>query len=250
MVAQERSGNGGREIGMNVLAPGAMRSSVVACLLMVSAGLLAWAATPRTKMNQDASLAQAIPSQFGDWKELKTGLTQTSLSTNTQGGLTEEQPYDEVLMRTYANSKGEQVMLALAYAREQRQEVKIHRPEVCYTAQGYKPLDERDVEMPQTGGRSGVLGKRLLMGSSYRTEAVSYWIRMGSAYPQSGAGARMAILQYGLKGIVPDAVLVRASSIVAKPQEASSAFRRQERFLAELVQAMTAADASLLVAAK
>jgi EpsI family protein len=250
MVAQEKSGSGGREISMKVPASGAMRSSVIACLLMVGAGVLAWAATPRAKMNQDASLAQAVPSQFGEWTELKTGLTQASLSTNTQGGLTEEQPYDEVLMRTYGNSKGEQVMLALAYAREQRQEVKIHRPEVCYTAQGYKLLDERDVEVPQTGSRSGVLGKRLLMGSSYRTEAVSYWIRMGSAYPQSGAGARLAILQYGLKGIVPDAVLVRASSIVAKPGESSAAFARQERFLAELVQAMNATSASLLVAAK
>mgnify|MGYP003340463721 CR=1 FL=1 len=48
-----------------------------------------------------------------------------------------EQPYDQTLMRTYANSHGEQIMLALAWGERQRQDVKVHRPEVCYPAQGF-----------------------------------------------------------------------------------------------------------------
>ena len=53
-----------------------------------------------------------------------------------------EAPYDDVLMRSYTNAHGEVVMLALAYGRHQRQEIKIHRPELCYTSQGYAVLQE------------------------------------------------------------------------------------------------------------
>ncbi len=38
-------------------------------------------------------------------------------------------------LRSYVNANGDVVMLALAYGRHQRQEIKIHRPELCYTSQ-------------------------------------------------------------------------------------------------------------------
>ncbi len=227
-----------------------LRRSVIVCALLACASAGGLMATPHRTMARATVLGKTVPSQFGDWKEMPNGLAQMALSV-TDGERTEEQPYDEVVMRTYANGKGERVMLALAYAREQRQEVKIHRPEVCYVAQGYKLVDEQQVDMPQLGGMGGqgVHGQRLLMNSNNQTEAVSYWIRVGDFYPRGGLNTRMAILQHGFKGMVPDAILVRASSILGQPGEAAGAYERQESFLAQLVQAMRPADATMLVAA-
>jgi hypothetical protein len=58
----------------------------------------------------------------------------------------------------------------------------------------------------------------------------------------------VAILKDGLAGVVPDAILVRASSILASSDDAAAAYQRQERFLAELVQATRPDARRMLVA--
>jgi EpsI family protein len=227
-----------------------LRLSVVVAALMAASSVAAWVVQPRTLMAQSTSLEHTVPATFGEWTMLKDGVPQMALTVTPDGQRSEEQPYDEVVMRTYANRKGERVMLALAYAREQRQEVKIHRPEVCYKAQGYKPLEEVAADLPLAGHAGGIPGLRLLMSSNNRLEAVSYWIRVGPSYPRGGLDTRLTILKAGLGGVVPDAILVRASSILALPGEAAGAYERQERFLSDLVHAMRPADAKMLVAAE
>lgn len=225
-----------------------MRTSVLVAVLMGASSVLAWAVAPRHLMAQSTVLAQAVPHRFGDWTEMPNGIPQMALAVNPDGQRSEEQPYDEVVMRTYSNSKGQQVMVALAYAREQRQEVKIHRPEVCYRAQGYRALEEARADLPQPAHGGAVPGLRLLMDNGRRLEAVSYWIRVGKQYPRGGLETRWTILKDGFEGMVPDAILVRASSILAVPADSVDAYQRQERFLAELVQAMRPQDATMLVA--
>lgn len=224
--------------------------SALVCALFATSGVGAVLLKPRENMGQDILLEQVVPSAFGDWKALSTGLEQTSLSVATDGTLSEEQPYGQVIMRTYENTRGERVMLALGYAKQQKQEVKIHRPEVCYTAQGFKLLGDQLVDLPQSGSHAGIPGRRLLMRNSDRLEAVTYWIRVGADYPRGGLNTRIAILHYGLQGRVPDAMLVRASTILANEGESAQGFEQQERFLADLVRAMPRGPASMLVADK
>ncbi|MRX10982.1 EpsI family protein [Pseudoduganella sp. FT25W] len=235
---------------MSVWSMQGMRAGVLAGALMVAASVAAWAVQPRQLMAQMTSLEASVPARFGDWTQLRDGVPQMALSVAPDGQRSEEQPYDEVVMRTYVNSRGERVMLALAYAREQRQEVKIHRPEICYRAQGYRELDESPHDFPQLGAQPGIPGLRLLMDGSNRMEAVSYWIRVGAAYPRGGLDTRLAILKDGVAGVVPDAILVRASSILARQEDAAAAYERQERFLAELVHATRPEAARMLVAQK
>ncbi|MFS2007340.1 exosortase-associated protein EpsI, B-type [Duganella sp. CT11-25] len=227
----------------------ALAMSIVISALMAGSSVAAWVVKPRHTMEQTTPLEDTVPLAFGDWKALASGYQQMALSVAADGQRSEEQPYDQVVMRTYRNSHGEHVMLALAYAKQQQQELKIHRPEICYKAQGYEATGHQELDLPQAGNAPGIPGQRFFMTSGNRRETVSYWIRIGSDYPRSGTGARLAILEHGLHGVVPDAVLVRVSSIVANADEAAPAYRRQERFLAELVQAMPAPAARLLVAA-
>jgi EpsI family protein len=222
--------------------------SALVCALFATSGVGAVLARPGETMGQDIPLEQVVPNAFGDWKALSTGVEQTSLSVATDGTLSEEQPYGQVIMRTYENSRGERVMLALGYAKQQKQEVKIHRPEVCYMAQGFKVLGDQLVDLPQFKAHAGVPGRRLLMRNAERLEAVTYWIRVGGNYPRGGLNTRMAILQYGLQGRIPDAMLVRASSILANERETAHGFEQQEHFLADLVRAMPRRAATMLVA--
>ena len=77
------------------------------------------------------------------------------------------------------------VMLALAYGVNQRQEVKIHRPELCYVSQGFKLLERSQVALSAAQAALPVRAQRMLVQAPGRAEAVSYWIRIGDMYSTS-----------------------------------------------------------------
>lgn len=186
-----------------------------------------------------AILAQTVPTAFGDWKEVASDAEQVDPGKNAEDPST-DRPYDDVLMRAYGNSRGDVVLLTLAYGRNQRQEVKIHRPDVCYTAQGFQLVSRSSVSFPVSGvsGKS-VDGMRMLVTAPGRTELVSYWIRIGDVFTDNAWAIRYHIFQQGVSGHAVDGMLVRASQIVTDSGAASpERFRLQERFLADLVLAL------------
>ena len=203
-----------------------------------------------------ASLADSIPSQFGDWKEVAYAADQVDPGKGAADEPNMDRPYDDVLMRAYANSQGEVVLLALAYGRNQRQEVKIHRPDVCYTAQGFQLLERNSVALP-VNGTSGVQvqGMRMLVKAPGRVEAVSYWIRIGDVFTDNAWSIRYHIFLQGMQGRAVDGVLVRASQIVYGPVSKSRTgatasaerYRVQEAFLSDLVRALPAPARHLLL---
>lgn len=78
----------------------------------------------------------------------------------------------------------------------------------------------------------------MLVAAPGRVEAVSYWIRIGSSYSPSAWTTRYRIFSDGLRGRIPDGMLVRVSTIVPSAESAVPAtYRLQEGFLAELVAA-------------
>lgn len=187
-----------------------------------------------------AQLDAMLPRQFGDWQMLDV---QNNLVTmdNPQAA-SFEQPYDAQVMRTYRNSQGEYMMLAVAYGRNQRQDIKIHRPEVCYSASG------RQVQFVQPHGFTltsaagvPVTGKKMLtlnQGNNMH-EAVSYWIRIGDTFSSSGWAQRWHILKEGVKGRRTDGVLVRFSQTLAPDADAQASFRLQDQFAQELYNALS-----------
>jgi len=184
-------------------------------------------------------LAQTVPSVFGEWREVSSVTEQVDPDKNADEP-SMDRPYDDVLMRTYGNARGDVVLLTLAYGRNQRQEVKIHRPDVCYTAQGFSLINRSHVAFPVTGlsGRR-VESMRMLVSAPGRTEAVSYWIRIGDVFSDNAWAIRYHIFQQGISGRAVDGMLVRVSQIVSGADAASAErYRVQERFLADLVRAL------------
>ena len=211
-----------------------LRKARLIGLSMCLAALLAWVATPKVSATRLPPLAQWVPANFGDWHEVGGATDQV----NPVADPTLQNPYDDILMRSYANSRGDVVMVALAYGRSQRQEIKIHRPELCYLAQGYNLISSTATRLVLGGsGAAHVAGARMLVNTPGRTEAVSYWIRIGDMYSESAWATRYYILREGFKGKVHDGILVRVSQIVADGDSLDARYRLQEAFMGELIRA-------------
>jgi len=214
---------------------------IVLGLAMIATALgVQWLQPEPLPVNRRESLAQSIPTQFGEWKEVAYSGDQIDPGKGTADEPNMDRPYDDLLMRAYGNSHGDVVLLAIAYGRNQRQEVKIHRPDVCYTAQGFQLVERSSVSLPFAGSPgASVHGMRMLVKAPGRTEAVSYWIRIGNVFTESAWAIRYHIFKKGLAGQAVDGVLVRASRIEQGNAAAGGArYRVQEQFLGDLVRAL------------
>jgi EpsI family protein len=193
-------------------------------------------------------LEKMIPRAFGDWTEVKTAAIQIDLSPRDGEERSTNQPYDQTLMRSYVRKDGAMVMLAVAYGRTQRQEVKIHRPELCYVAQGFD-IGRKELVDLDLGGRSNLPVYRLVTHNDRRTEPVTYWIRIGDKISTSAWQSRWRILVEGLHGRIPDGILVRVSQVVPSLREADESYVLQQTFLRDLSGSVDLPTRKLLIGA-
>lgn len=222
-----------------------LKQALVACVLMVGAACAAYALTPTLDETvKPYDLEALIPQQFGGWHEQPNPYAQVGLVANPDDKSV-EQPYDRILMRSYHSGHGEDVMLALAWAQEQTQDIKIHRPETCYKAQGFNIENKETATLSSIGG-SPINIVRLMVSRGDRIEVVSYWIRVGDAFPLSALETRMKILRDGLAGKVDDGILVRASTIIEDRNGAKLAYQKQEKFLLDLAADPAVAKSQML----
>lgn len=195
-------------------------------------------------------LVDLIPKAFGDWREIDQGPAAIDPKLDRAGDEPNmDNPYDDILMRNYINADGSIVQLALAYGLRQRQEVKIHRPDLCYTAQGFQIRSISYAQFAGVGGEAQIYGSHMLASAPGRMEAVTYWIRIGNAYPRSSWSVRYQILKEGLKGNVDDGMLVRASEVLQGPNpDVARSYSLQKDFLRSLVEALPPDTRRLLLA--
>ncbi|MFL9610277.1 exosortase C-terminal domain/associated protein EpsI [Methylobacillus sp. Pita2] len=220
--------------------------NILAVCMVVSSGI-ALALTPDlSSVRADPQLETFVPSSFGQWQEVKTNQIQMDLTVRRDGEPSIDNPYDEVLMKSYANDKGQVIMLALAYGKMQRQEVKVHRPELCYTAQGFSIRNQQDTLVDVGGNSEAIPSKALLAGSRQREELVLYWIRIGNLISSSAWQTRLHIVEQGLKHQVVDGILVRTSQILGE-DDAGQSLQLQKQFLHDLVQAVPADKRKYLI---
>jgi EpsI family protein len=214
----------------------APRKALWVLAALAAAAIGASRLTPRIEIgDRDLELATLIPERFGAWTAEPEAVSQVWLVPNEAGEAVAAQAasYDDVLMRTYRRADGARVMVALAYGSRQTQEVKIHRPELCYYAQGFDvaALGRRDVRFSDS---RGVESRALLTRNRSRIEIVTYWVRLGDAVVHDPWTLRWAIFDAGLDGRVPDGLLVRTSSLTRSAEQAEAELDLQHEFLADL----------------
>lgn len=206
-----------------------VRNIILLVLMLASAGL-AVAIRPTQKIADHGPkvvLETMIPHAFGEWQEEKQSGTQI-VDPQTKEML--DKIYSQTLSRTYVNGSGYRVMLSIAYGNDQSDSMQVHKPEVCYPAQGFtlqnKELGTLDI------GNGQIPVTRILTTLGQRREPVTYWITVGNRVTQTGLQKKIIEMSYGLNGQIPDGMLFRVSSIDI---ESNSAFKLQGDFVKSLL---------------
>ncbi len=226
-----------------------MRAATGIFLASLVAGTLAMTLRPTPVKSAAApDLNAGIPLAIGRWHEQPAMVVQADLTVADPQDRSNLRPYDQTVTRDYVDPEGRHVMLAIAYALEQEQEVKVHRPDICYPAQGFTILSLKTVGLPlKRPDGAPVEGVQMLAQNGARLEAVVYWLRTGTVYSQRSWDARVHIFEEGLKGRRPDGILVRSSRLIHDPSEAARTFDELGVFLAELYASTTPPAARTLI---
>ncbi|MFZ4702099.1 MAG: exosortase-associated protein EpsI, B-type [Candidatus Methylumidiphilus sp.] len=206
-------------------------------LAMVCTAILAVVMKPSQKLaDQTAQIdfETMIPRQFDSWR---VDDSVTPVIANPQQQAVIGKIYAQTLSRTYVNGRGERVMLTIAYGTSQSDDLQVHRPEVCYSAQGFQ------VGEP-VRGRLSVAAKeipvtRLVAVNGLRNEPITYWTTVGDKVVKDNWDSKKQQLKLGFRGVVPDGLLFRVSTISA--DEASS-FKLQNEFINTLLGALKPGD--------
>ena len=206
-------------------------------LCMLAAAGLALALKPTHKIadgGPKVDLEMLIPKQFGDWK---IDETIAPLIANPEQQALINKIYNQTLSRTYVNSRNERIMLSIAYGGDQSDNMAVHKPEICYPAQGFALLKSPAISDFSTG--EGVIPvKRLVAAQGPRIEPITYWTTVGDAVEVNGLKWKLQQLKYGLTGKIPDGLLFRVSSIQSSPADDMQAYRVQDDFTREMLKAM------------
>jgi len=207
-----------------------------ALLWMVSSLAAATWLTPRTtwydKLGKPDYQA-LVPAAFGDWAEDPDAGRALVVPAETTEKL--NMIYSQIVSRTYIHKpSGRRLMLSLAYGDVQQGVRQLHRPEACYSSQGFTitpltlqtiHLDDRSLDVFRMTATAGA-----------RTEQVTYWIRVGDRVITGPADelnfTRMAL---GLEGVIADGLLFRVSEIAASAPDSDAL---QDRFIGDLLHAV------------
>ncbi len=206
------------------------RKAMIASVLMVVAFGVAQAWKPRVHLADQrpkVDLEAMFPREFNGWK-VDTNVPLQLISPDTAALL--NKIYNQTLSRTYVNAQGERIMLSVAYGGDQSDATKAHRPEVCYPAQGFQITSLTDGAL-QAAGQFVLPVRRLTTKLGSRNEPVTYWIVVGEQVTLSGTQQKLAQLSYSTRGIIPDGLLMRVSSIDSESQRA---YGQQEKFIGDL----------------
>ena len=203
-------------------------------VLMAVASLASIALTPKvvTATAATVKLSAQLPLTFGDWRTEDDGSRQV-VSPQVEAKL--ESLYSDTLSRTYINSKGERIMLSLAYGANQGRDLQVHKPEVCYVAQGFLLRSMAKAEISVVKQSLPVM--QLVAVHGHRNEPITYWIRSGDSLVRGWYEQNLARIKAGLNGAINDGFLVRVSSISG---DEKGAFELQQRFINDMLLAIPA----------
>jgi EpsI family protein len=205
---------------------------VLLVLMLVSAGM-ASALRPTISLADERtpiSLKTMVPPEFGEWREQQN--VSAAIVDPQQRELLDK-IYSETLTRTYVNSAGYRIMLSIAYGKNQSDALQLHKPEVCYPAQGFALLAKQASTLDLSGTQIATI--RLQTSLGQRFEPITYWTVVGDRITTSGINKKLTEMRYALKGRIPDGMLIRVSSIDTNVEKA---YAIQGQFAQQMVQAI------------
>lgn len=208
----------------------------IICAAAVVVAVASHAFQPRELLAQrlgEIDLEAVVPKQFGGWR---SDVLSAAGVVDPQTKAFIDSIYTRTLARVYVADDGYRIMLSVAYSRDHSDNRdSFHRPEICYPAAGFNILDQADARI-DVGHGGTVPARRLItrLGAP-RPEPVTYWVTIGEHAVVTGMERKWASLRYTSRGLIPDGLLFRVSSIDPDPE---AAFARQDQFIREFVAAL------------
>lgn len=210
--------------------------------LMVGASGLAVAMRPTQRiadMGTPVQLESMIPRAFGEWREEPQN---QAMIIDPQQLEMINRLYSQTLTRTYVNPEGYRIMLSIAYGSDQSDQNQVHKPEVCYPAQGFMLKNKRHEQLATPNGNIPVTRIEASLGP--RNEPVTYWITVADKVVGPGFDKKLTEMKHGLRGQIPDGLLFRISSIDGN---APRAYDKQVSFSDQLLASLTPAHRQKLI---
>ncbi|MDO9270762.1 MAG: EpsI family protein [Methylobacter sp.] len=184
------------------------------------------------------NLETMFPKQFDHWRE-DDSLIYPLVNPVRQSLI--NKLYSQILSRAYIDDEGRRIMLSIAYGNDQSDMMQVHKPELCYSAQGFQIL--KSVSGIFNTGFGTVPVKRLLAIQGTRVEPVTYWITIGGTMTINSRQWKLAQLKYGLTGKVPDGMVFRVSSL----GDEAVAYPAQEDFIKALLKVLSPENRKRLI---
>ena len=214
-------------------------SIVVAAALMVGGLAVAEWMTPHKMMADQLppiDLPAAVPQAFAGWaidESIVPVLPDPTVEAKVKV------LYTDTLNRTYVGPDGTRIMLSIAYGKNQNSEsTAAHRPEFCYSGQGFSVSRTGVFNVPVQGRDLKVV--RLMATVDNRYEPITYWVTLGQNATIPGLDRKLSQLKYGLQGWIVDGMLMRVSSLTpgTSPEDLAAAAKVQAQFINDLARAV------------
>lgn len=174
-----------------------------------------------------------VPKQFGDWVDTSDGSGGMVVSPEQAAAV--NSVYSQVVTRTYEfKPTGEMLMLSIGYGDVQLRSKQLHRPEACYSSQGFQIKELHPQQLKVGDAHVGLFRMTGEMGD--RVEQVTYWIRVGN-HIIAGAPHTLNIMRMklGLNGYIADGLLFRVSTFGTDP---NTARKLQDIFINDLLKSV------------
>ena len=171
----------------------------------------AFAAQPRRRVVDftRTPLASLVPLSVGPWKGAEDAdVVPEQVDASIDHGQT--------ITRRYLGEGVEPIMLVVSYHGPQSPDLKVHRPETCYTVAGFKGGQPYPVQVA-VAPSVVVPSVKFTARREQRMETVLYWTRVGDRFPQTLTAQRLDFLGEALHGVRADGLLMRASVIGPDP---------------------------------
>jgi len=126
---------------------------------------------------------------------------------------------------------GRQVMLSLAYGKDQTRDTQLHAPEACYRSQGFRVdrLQPEDISV----GKLTLPAMRMDTVVGMRHEYVTYWVRVGDRLSRGSLDRNLVRMRFAAKGYIADGLLFRVSEVTRA--KSSDSYALQDEFMRELL---------------
>jgi EpsI family protein len=213
---------------------------VFASVALLASALFAEVLAPRELMARASAsldLDKAIPRQFGEWTLVPnvTPVTPADPEGFVDPDANSSRIYSQEVGRAYVDRSGNIVMLLVAYGPVQNYRLKAHRPEMCYTAAGFRVSEKHFTELSYNGTDHPLKLARLTAERESRFEPISYWMRVGNDITTGVIDRQIIRIKYGLRGLIPDGALIRVSTLGLSEQ---ASYTVQDQFIRDLLAAV------------